>query len=281
MVSSETLSACPLCSSSNVAHLDQDFHFDRCATCGLVFDNPRPTTEAIAGHYSRTSQYDSWLDSLNAREKMWKRRLKKMLPDVVPGTLLDVGTGIGQFLAVARPFFTAVYGTEVSTSAISIGRERYNLTVLHGSIDELELPRVDNLTMIHVLEHVGDPAATLRRCHALLNPGGRLFVCVPNDLRSWTSRLRAIKSRLLPNGNSPMIGLPRWESTHEIHLSHFNGKSLAFAAKLCGFRVLRMDIDPYFVASGARLLANQLNFGVHKMFGFSSFQALWMVAERI
>lgn len=163
----ETLSSCPLCGSASFAHLDEAFHFDRCTSCGFVFDNPRPTQAAIAEHYSKSGQYDGWLANIDAREAMWKRRLAKMLHHAVPGTLLDVGTGIGQFLALARPHFSEVHGTELSQSAVRIAKERYGLDIFHGTIEALALGTYDNVTMVHVLEHVVSPRYTLRRCFEL------------------------------------------------------------------------------------------------------------------
>lgn len=276
----ESLSSCPLCAGASFTHLDKAFHFDRCSSCGLVFDNPRPTQAAIAEHYSRAGQYDGWLANIEAREAMWRRRLGKMLPWTVPGSLLDVGTGIGQFLALARPHFSQVYGTELSESAIRIAKERYGLDIFHGTIESLSLGTYDNLTMIHVLEHVLNPGHTLRRCFELLNSGGRLFLCVPNDLRSWTSRLRALRARLRPGNNSPVIGLPRCDAMEEIHLSHFTAETLSFGVRQAGFRVLNVGTDPVYAATGMRLVAHHLNYWVHTVMRLPTYQALWLVAAK-
>jgi len=276
----EALTACPLCESSNIVHLDEAFYFDRCKTCGYIFDNPRPTQAAIAEHYSRRGQYDGWLRDIDAREKLWKRRLKKMLPDRAPGSLLDVGAGIGQFLDLARSSFSSVGGTELSESAISLAKERYGLTIHHGTIETLELPTFDNITMVHVLEHVLSPRNTLKRCFDLLNPGGRIFICVPNDIHSWRSFRSAVRARIRPNRKSPVIGLPRAEDTPEIHLSHFTSKTLSFAARQAGFRVLKVDLDPYYVATGRKLISHHLEYAVHKLLHLPTYTCLWLVAEK-
>jgi SAM-dependent methyltransferase len=280
MLALETLTACPLCESSEVVHLDEAFRFDQCKSCGYIFDNPRPTQSAIAQHYSRPEQYDDWLRNFDAREKLWKRRLKKMLPDRAPGSLLDVGAGIGQFLALARDSFSSVDGTELSESAISIAKERYGLTIRHGTIETLKLPTYDNITMVHVLEHVLSPKDTLKRCFEVLNPGGRIFICVPNDIDSWKSRHRAIRGRLHVSEHSPAIGLLRAGDLAEIHLSHFTTKTLSFAARQAGFRVVKVDIDPLYVATGRRLIVSQLEYGVHKLLHLPTYHALWLVAEK-
>lgn len=280
MLALETVASCPLCASTEVTHLDEAFYFDRCKACGYVFDNPRPTQDAIAEHYSRGEQYDSWLRDIAPREMLWRRRLKKMLPDRAPGSLLDVGAGIGQFLSLARSSFTSVDGTELSQSAIRIAHERYGLVLHHGTIETLNLRTFDNITMVHVLEHVLSPKDTLKRCYDLLNPGGRIFICVPNDIRSWKSRARAIRSRIRPDKISPIVGLPRAEDTNEIHLSHFTAKTVSFAVRQAGFRVRKLDIDPWYVATGRHLLPYRLNYGIHKLFRLPTYQTIWLVAEK-
>lgn len=134
--------------------------------------------------------------------------------------------------------------------------------------------------MFHLLEYVPSPRATLERCYELVKPGGRLFICVPNGILSWTSRLRALKSRIHANGNSPITGLPRWETTKEIHLSHFTPKTLAFAVKATGFKVTSVGNDPYYAASGWRLALHTANYMVHETLRLPTFQATWLVAER-
>src|SRR5262249_24452481 len=145
--------------------------------------------------YSRHDKYDSWLAELDARERVWKQRFRILEQYKKPGSLLDVGTGIGQFLAVARSSFTEVLGTEVSTTAIQIARERYGLNVFQGSIEDLTRHSClfDNITLFHVLEHVPDPRATLKTCCSLLSSNGILVIAVPNEISS----LRVLTKRLL------------------------------------------------------------------------------------
>jgi len=59
---------------------------------------------------------------------------------------------------------------------------------VQGSVDD---PRLDGhaaydvISLTHVIEHVVDPVATLRRCLALLRNGGVLFVTAPYRPRGW------------------------------------------------------------------------------------------------
>src|SRR6267378_6773451 len=118
----ETLNVCPLCGTEHIRTVDPVSNICECEPCGYVFDNPRPTIEKLVAFYSQPAKYDTWLSQEQARDQLWKRRLKQVLSVGRPGSLLDVGAGIGQFLNLARPHFSSVSGTEVSESAIEISR---------------------------------------------------------------------------------------------------------------------------------------------------------------
>jgi SAM-dependent methyltransferase len=171
--------------------------------------------------------------------------------------LLDVGTGIGQFLHIARPHFSSVCGTEVSASAIEIARKKYGLDLLRGEVHDIDFgsAKFDNVTVFHVLEHVPNPKTFIERCARLLTPGGLLAIAVPNDILS----LRARKERIFRTvgvqkfRNMGKLGLPRLVldgSLPEIHLSHFTPGCLQTLVERCGLSVLWNTLDPFYVGSG-------------------------------
>ena len=54
-------------------------------------------------------------------------------------------------------------------------------TFLRGNFDTYDFARpFDLITLNHVLEHVIDPPKTLAKCRELLNPGGFIFIDIPN-----------------------------------------------------------------------------------------------------
>ena len=259
----ELLHQCSLCGSKLLDVLDQECNIARCRACGYVFDNPRPSLEALIRFYSQPGKYDSWLEESAARDRLWKRRLKVLRSTRKPGTLLDVGTGIGQFLWVARDSYSSVQGTEVSSVAIAIAKEKYGLDLLQGTIDDFvgQGRAYDNITVFHVLEHVPDPKGLLQACHSLLAPGGVLVVAVPNELNSLRARVVRFLVRLKlkdPKGRGRM-GLPRIRldgSIHEVHLSHFTPGVLQKLLETTGFSVVSSTLDPYEVNTGRRGLVS-------------------------
>ena len=266
-------SECPGCSGIGIAPiLGRDF-LSSCQDCGLVFDNPRPSVEAIEAYYSQESQYDGWLRQLDERSRLWTRRLRKMRRHCNSGSLLDIGTGIGQFLSLARTEYSPVLGTEISSTAIEIANRLYGLNILKGDIEALQISqRFDNVTAFHVLEHVHQPSHFLACCQRLLKPGGRLFVAVPNDLEMLACRTGRWSLE------SVSFSMP------EIHLSHFTTRSITGLLSRCGFQVIHVSLDPFWVVpaskeylQGIRYFAMEI---LHYFTGVNLYPAIWAVAQK-
>jgi ubiquinone/menaquinone biosynthesis C-methylase UbiE len=282
---------CNVCHSKTLAILDPDSHICGCEVCGFVFDNPRPTTEELVEFYSKPSKYDSWLAESAARDRLWDRRVARLLRTRKPGSLMDVGTGTGQFLIRARPFYTEVSGTEVSDSAVQIAAQRYGLSLYHGTIDEIDFGgrSFDNLTLFHVLEHVTDPAALIRKCHTLLNPDGVLVIAVPNDVDSLRARSKRFLYRLglKRKGRAGSLGLPRITldgTLDEIHLSHFTPSVLMRLLRQCGFSIAASGLDRHYVATGNAEFKQDMYYTacsvLHKITGINLYDTILVIAVK-
>ncbi|HEV7521484.1 MAG TPA: class I SAM-dependent methyltransferase [Candidatus Angelobacter sp.] len=285
----ELLQHCKLCDSDSLGVLDPDCNIAQCHTCGYVFDNPRPTLKELINFYSRPGKYDSWLDEIGPRDRLWKRRLKKLQSTNKPGRLLDVGTGIGQFLSLARTSYREVYGTEVSATAVAIAKEKYGLDLFHGTIEELARQKMtfDNITLFHVLEHVPDPKEMLETCHSLLAPGGRIVIAVPNEVISLRALKRWLFGKIKKPHGSGVLGLPRLTldgSIHEIHLSHFTPFVLRRVLQSTGFSVVVDTLDPYYVRTGLRRLKADFYYYACLLFrylcGMNIYDAILIIARK-
>jgi len=238
--------------------------------------------EALIRFYSTFGKYDDWLVDEKLRHGLWLRRLRLMRKDFHPGSVLDVGAGIGQFLKLAEQHYAPTTGTEVSTAAIDLARQRYGVELREGELLKINFGggTFDNITMFHVLEHVPSPRLLLEKAYELLTPGGYLYIAVPNDVPAAYKRREP-----LPTPSSLGLSKIRLDGTiSEIHLSHFRAEVLREALINCGFSVKRQTLDPYFVASGLpRLKAEGLLFyhRIIEKLGFdSSYDASWTVAVR-
>jgi len=168
---------------------DQPFRIVRCEGCGLAYVSPRPDREQIREYYPQQYQADmnrvigeGWT---NPFVRMGLRMiLRRRLPPVPPGRLLDVGCTVGRYLLALRERGWHVQGIEIDPYAAQYARSRHGLDVRTGDAEDLlgrmEDASFDVVTMWHVLEHLFDPTAVLTQVRRILKPGGLLMMELPN-----------------------------------------------------------------------------------------------------
>jgi len=287
-MNTEVVQQCNVCEGKTLDTVDPECHIARCRDCGYIFDSPRPTLNELIGFYSRPGQYDTWLGEFESRQRLWKRRLKALRSTKKTGSLLDVGTGIGQFLAAARDCYSEVCGTEVSSVAVEIAKQHYGLDLLEGTIDDLDMrdKLFDNITLFHVLEHVPDPRSVLTTCHSLLAENGILAIAVPNEVHSlraaWRRRFVTAARR---EGRVGKFGLPRISSdSPEIHLSHFTPDVLRRLLQAVGFSIIVETLDPYYASTGLPKLKNDIYYysclAFRKLFKLNVYDTMLVVARK-
>ena len=278
----EAVIACDVCGGTRLRPVAPEANIVQCDACGYRFVSPRPSQAAIAAAYSDPHFYDGWVAADAGRLRMWRKRLKQVRQMARSPNLLDVGAGIGTFLAMARnEAGWRVVGTEVSTAAINLARERHGIEMLAGNVEELSIaPASFNVvTLWHVLEHVPSPTRLLQACHRLLAPNGILVIAVPNDSesRQLPGRLkRLIGRRLSPPRYQPLsIG-------SEIHLSHFTLPVLRQLLNKEGFEVLKVTVDDQYPEPTWR---SELLIGLYRavlgLTGKNLGQAMLVVARRV
>jgi SAM-dependent methyltransferase len=231
---------CPLCGSTAARALfvardrllgrPGAFPVVRCAGCGLVYLRPRPAPAELGTYYpdvyypidaDPSPEARAVAEGLLARVTSWVRehRCDRL-------RLLDVGCGTGLFLHLAQNVGMRVQGIEPGAAAVTYARMRYGLDVRHGTLEDARLPDAsfDVITLWHVLEHLPDPIAALRRAAGLLAPGGLLLAGVPN--------FASIEARVFGR---------RWYSLDAPrHLYHFTPETLGAALIAAGLRPQRI-----------------------------------------
>jgi SAM-dependent methyltransferase len=174
----------------------------RCPRCRLVFQDPQPDEETLAGTYYQDEEWTRLLRN-EMRETMRRRALEQVeqlerAGVRPPGTLLDVGASAGAFVAAARDAGWDASGVELGVSTAAAARED-GLDVRTGTLADVApslAPRsLSLITFWDVLEHVPDPRRELALAHELLRPGGVVAATMPN-VEGWYPRVtRALIAR--------------------------------------------------------------------------------------
>ena len=215
-----------------------------CASCGLTFLDPLPDI-AIDELYGREYFTTNYLAGAGARTAFFRERLLELERLKPPGTLLDVGAGVGLFLDEARRRGWRVSGVEPSVFAARHAREVLGLDVRPVALENTDLPAggFDVVTAWDVLAHVRDPASLLRRAGAALAPGGVLAVKTPN----WPPGCFTL---------ARWIGRATGRSAYFLHVPRqqyfFTEATLRRLLANTGFRILRCE-HPGEAATGTAL----------------------------
>ena len=125
--------------------------------------------------------------------------LRSFEPFMRKGSALELGSYRGDFTRRLLEHLDDVTCVEASGAALEEARSRLDgrPIFVHATFEVAELPRrYDNVIVTHVLEHLDDPVAVLRRVNdEWLAPEGRLFLVCPNA--NAPSRQIAVKMGLI------------------------------------------------------------------------------------
>lgn len=125
--------------------------------------------------------------------------LKSFKPFFKDGNLLELGSFQGDFTRRFLPFFKDITCVEASDEAIKIAQAEFGdkvkfVNTLFESANLQE--KYDNIVLTHVLEHIDEPVAVLKRINdEWLSDTGRFFLVCPNA--NAPSRQIAVKMGLI------------------------------------------------------------------------------------
>lgn len=143
--------------------------------------------------------------------------------------LLDVGCYDGGFLSRIDASVVRM-GVDIDAPAIERGRRRDpDLLLTHGRFESFSVPRSpDVITMFHVLEHLPDPVAVLRRLRSIASAETRLVVEVPVVERGDTNDVNGFFSvqHLTHFSEATLRGVisrSGWEIEEQCAIEGYNG----------------------------------------------------------
>jgi len=233
----------------------------RCQHCGLIYLDPRPSPDEMAAYYG-ADYYTGSLEEVAEphglmqvmrrlfyrakcadpiSQHLWQRllnrcltlflgwRVRRFVPPLPRGRLLDVGCGNGVWIASLRDSLPngEVSGVETNPYAVQVAREQLYLNVYEGPLESLALTsgHYDMITLWHSLEHMSSPAQVLQECHRLLRQGGWLALEVPD-----------ISSR-----EAIWAGATWYHLSVPQHLYHFSATTLIRLLEKSGFHISRIQ----------------------------------------
>lgn len=188
---------CPLCTSSDTVLVTNQLRFGRhadirrCGACSLVFIDQE--SFQFPQNFYETEYHQTYLthidpemmdparhfEKMQQASRLWIERLRGMLSG--NEAVLDVGCSTGHVLVGIRDRAAHVYGHELSRKEVAFCRDTLGLDVADIPLDQrFEPGSFDLITLIFVLEHIGEPVQFLAELKRYLKPGGRLVIVVPN-----------------------------------------------------------------------------------------------------
>jgi 2-polyprenyl-3-methyl-5-hydroxy-6-metoxy-1,4-benzoquinol methylase len=216
----------------------------RCRRCGLQYISPRLRSDLILSSYAE-GEDPVYVSQMDARERTFAaslRRIERLVGR--PGTLLDIGTAAGGFLAAATRRGWKAEGCEPNRWLAAWGSEHYGVRIRPGGVFEQSYApeSFDVVTLWDVIEHTTNPRETIEHCRSLLKPGGVLVVNYP-DIGSWIARA---------------LGR-RWLFLTSVHLHYFDRSTIARLLESTGFElalvrphIQQLELD-YLLSRGAVL----------------------------
>lgn len=191
----EISGACPLCGGLSAKTLffasrgARRFEIEQCGRCQLAWT--RPASGETWEEAQTSSNYygggrSKFLLPLQAiREAAMRSRARRYLQRISQGDeprVLDVGCAEGRLLSAFHRYGCRCFGVEHP----GYPEERFlnpdQITYLKGdtALETLPLKRFDLIFLWHVLEHVQEPVALMKRLRVLLSAKGLLVMAVPN-----------------------------------------------------------------------------------------------------
>ncbi len=199
-----------------------------CDACGFGWLHPAPLPPgraATPGGAVKPTLYVIQDEAEKERAfRIRLRKLEKLLPD--RGRLLDVGSGLGHFLRIAKSAGWDVTGVEPNRGHRAYCRDHAGIEALEG-LDQVQegYGLFDTVTLWDVWEHVDEPLRFLDRCVRLLRPGGILTVAVPNG--------SGLPARMLHG---------EWRYVMDGHLSYFRPE---FVRRMLAEHQLRIELEEH------------------------------------
>jgi SAM-dependent methyltransferase len=190
----QVIARCNLCQRDDaqvlyLAGVAQRNQIVRCNHCGLMYASPREEADCV-----KIALWDDppdWDVAKEAPQRFEKEVLqvrdyentRALLARLHPkrGKLVEIGSSYGFQLDAFRKQGWDVLGVDPDRGGCRHATHKLGLPTIASTLEDANLPDcfADVVVMLHVIEHLPDPLATLREIHRVLKSGGHLVLETP------------------------------------------------------------------------------------------------------
>jgi len=179
---------------------------------------------------------------------LFRQRLTNLLQLAKPtGKFLDIGSGNGIFLHVAKQHNLSIVGIDRSPTIRKYLQKQGN--IIYNSLDKIANNSINAITIFDVIEHNRNPQKLLNSISLKLVDNGTLMITTPNS--------SGFSGRLIKN--------TFWRMHIGEHYFILNPKSLVKLLNNAGFRLVRLrtnTIHWWFISSNriVNIIVNKIVF---------------------
>ena len=218
----------------------------RCSVCNLIYSNPQPIPVNIQDHYGVPpetywkEEYFSYDPSYFKAQITTAKKIISFQPEM---KALDIGSGLGKCMISLSNAGFDTYGIEPSItfrdkaiSKMGIDADRLKL----GMLEEVEydISTFDFITFGAVLEHLYDPAGSIKTALNWLKPGGVIQIEVPSS-RWLISKLFNFYFKM--RGTNYVTNLSPMHTPY--HMFEFDIRSFEKLADQLNFEIIEHHIE--------------------------------------
>ena len=262
---------CNLCQANDykVIWSEPPHQVVKCRRCGLVYNNPRLTPEELASFYSCKYFESYYLPNRQKAIEDAEVKLQEIESLVGNGRVLDVGCGLGCFLAAAKKREWETVGVEISPYASEYASKEFGLTILNNDLMEADFSKesFDVVTFWNVLGHVVDPIGLIIEANRILRKNGLIVIQVTHRHR-FLLKTAFWASKLIEDTKG-ILHVP-------VQIFHFTPDLMSQLLKEAQFSIVKIEmvhekISRFSNSSLKNLLMNAFDLGCKQMGMTNSF----------
>lgn len=185
---------CRICRENTIIgkkiSVSNKYVYFKCPICHSGTLSPFPHPKVLKKYYQTQNYYLGLSEGVKNKIIQWifTRKLFKSYDSWVqsyfskPASILDVGTGNGEFLQSMKKAGWTVWGSDISKlAANNTNLALRDKKVIVGNFGNQKWSKkFDMVTFWHILEHEENPFNYFRKALAVLKDGGRVFGEIPN-----------------------------------------------------------------------------------------------------